>query len=252
METLTLVHSIPNLPVFFFLFLAIYLVGYFVVFRNWSPKIRPEASSCFISLAHGTPAVVLASFALYADSQRGFAAPNTAFQGLVLDYSIAYFLMDLCHYLVFFPSDILFIGHHLATLFVFVTCRYVVFHGSYAILVLLVLAEVTSAFQNTWTLAGALKSDVATAAKVYELLSPPFYAFYSVVRGFIGPLFMYKMGVFFLSGAADHVIPRWVWVSWIFVVLSAIMVSILWISNLWAELYRERKTKLRKLEKKVS
>ena len=252
METLTLVHFLPNLPVFFSLFLTIYLVGYFVVFRNWSPKIRPEASSCFISLAHGTPAVVLASLALYADSQRGFAAPNTAFQSLVLDYSIAYFLMDLCHYLVFFPRDLLFIAHHLATLFVFVTCRYVVFHCAYAILVLLVLAEVTSACQNTWTLAGALKSDVATAAKLYELLSPPFYALYSVVRGFIGPLFMYKMGAFFLSGAGDHVIPRWMWVSWISVVLSAILVSILWISNLWVELYRERKTKLQELEKKIS
>ena len=36
-----------------------------------------------------------------------------------------------------------------------------------------------------------------------------FYAFYSVVKGFIGPLFLYKMGVF-LSRAGDHVIPRWI------------------------------------------
>ena len=47
---------------------------------------------------------------------------------------------------------------------------------------------------------------------LYELLSPPFYAFYYVVKGFIGPLFLYKMGVF-LSGVGDHVIPRWIWVS---------------------------------------
>ena len=86
---------------------------------------------------------------------------------------------------------------------------------------------------------------------LYELLSPPFYAFYYVVKGFIGPLFLYKMGVF-LSGAGDHVIPRWIWVSWIIVVLSAILVSILWISNLWVELYRERKTKLQESEKKIS
>ena len=86
---------------------------------------------------------------------------------------------------------------------------------------------------------------------LYELLSPPFYAFYYVVKGFIGPLFLYKMGVF-LSEAGDHVIPRWIWVSWIIVVLLAILVSILWISNLWVGLYRERKTKLQESEKKIS
>ena len=86
---------------------------------------------------------------------------------------------------------------------------------------------------------------------LYELLSPPFYAFYYVVKGFIGPLFLYKMGVF-LSEAGDHVIPRWSWVSWIIVELLAILVSILWISNLWVELFKERKTKLQESEKKIS
>ncbi|OVA17561.1 Bromodomain [Macleaya cordata] len=144
-------------------------VAYLGVFRNWSPKHRPEASSCFISFAHGTPAVLLSTFAIATHSQRGFAALNTDFQNMVLDFSIAYFLMDLLHYLIFFPSDILFIGHHLATLFVFVTCRYLVFHGAFAILILLILAE---------------------------------------------------MGAYYLSGEADNVIPRWVWVSWMVVVIG--------------------------------
>lgn len=84
------------------------------------------------------------------------------------------------------------------------------------------------------------------AAKVYGLISPSFYAFYSVVRGLFGPFFVYKMGFFYLSGEADGVIPKWVWVSWMIVVVMAISVSILWISNLWVELYRERKSKLEK------
>uniref|UniRef100_A0A5B6YTE0 TLC domain-containing protein n=1 Tax=Davidia involucrata TaxID=16924 RepID=A0A5B6YTE0_DAVIN len=250
METLTLtlipLSSIPTLPLFFTMFLLIYIIAFFIVFRNWSPKLRPEASSCLISLAHGTPAVFFASHAIYSDPNRGFASINTKNQNSVLDYSIAYFLMDLCHYLIFYPNDMLFIGHHLATLFVFVTCRYLVFHGAYAILVLLVLAEVTSFFQNTWTLAGARRADSAIAGKVYEFLSPPFYALYSVVRGLAGPIFVYEMCVFYISGAADNLIPRWVWVSWIVVVVMAISVSILWISNLWVELYRERTAKIEK------
>ncbi|KAK9986889.1 hypothetical protein SO802_031840 [Lithocarpus litseifolius] len=75
--------------------------------------------------------------------------------------------MDLFHYLAFCPGDLLFIGHHLATLFVFVTCRYLVSHGACAILALLVLAELTNACQNAWTLARARRDDVVLAAKLY-------------------------------------------------------------------------------------
>ena len=250
METLAASYVGPfsALLLFFSMFLGVYLVGYFIVFSNWSPKIRPEAASCLISLAHGTPVVFLASYAILADPNRGFAACNTGFQKMVLEYSIAYFIMDLLHYIIFFPSDVLFIGHHLATLFVIATCRYVVSHGSFAVLSLLVLAEVTSACQNTWTLASARRSDVEFAAKVFDFLSPPFYVLYSLVRGFIGPYFVYKMVVFYMGGSVDGLIPRWLWISWVGVVLTAIVVSIMWISNLWVELYRYRR---RKLEKKV-
>lgn len=240
METLfTSKLPMPNLPVFFAVYLLLYLTAYFIIFRNWSKNLRPEASSCIISLAHGTPVVFLAARAIFTDPNRSFHSQNTPFQNLVLDYSIAYFLMDLCHYLIFYPRDVLFIGHHLATLFVFVTCRYSVYHGAYAILVLLILAEITSFCQNAWTLAGARRSDSEFAARLYDFLSPPFYALYTVARAFAGPVFVYQMLAFYLGGMADNVIPRWLWVSWIFVVVVAISVSILWISNLWLQLYKE-------------
>ncbi|KHN01917.1 hypothetical protein glysoja_034618, partial [Glycine soja] len=123
---------------FFIMFLSIYLIGYFLIFRKQTPKIRPEFSSCLISLFHGTPAAILGFAALLSDSHRGFAAPNTAFQKLVLDYSAAYFLTDLLHYVFFYPSDVLYIAHHVATLFVVLTglvgpyfvYRMVVFYAS--------------------------------------------------------------------------------------------------------------------------
>ncbi|XP_019458414.1 PREDICTED: TLC domain-containing protein At5g14285-like [Lupinus angustifolius] len=233
---------------FLIMFFIIYLFGYFILFRNWSPKIRPESASCLISLFHGTPAAILGSAAIIADQNRGFVAANTGFQKLVLDYSTAYFLMDLIHYLVFFRGDVLFIAHHLATLFVIVTCRHTVSHGAFSVIVLLVLAEVTSACQNAWTLAAARRSEDRFAAKVFDALSLPFYALYSVVRGFVGPYYMYRMIVFYAGGGADGLVPRWVWVSWVVVVVMAIGVSIMWISNLWLELYRKR---TRKLDEKI-
>ncbi|KAJ0976974.1 hypothetical protein J5N97_012448 [Dioscorea zingiberensis] len=203
-------------------------------------KHRLEATSCFISLFHGTPAVFLAVFAIQTQPSWGFAYPNTNFDNLVLDFSIAYFTVDLLHYLILIPGDYLFIAHHLATLFVFVTCRYLVLHGAFALLVLLVLAEVTSLCQNIWTLAGLRKSELPNAAKLYKFLSLPFYALYTLMRAFAGPLFFYKMSAYYLSGKANDVIPNWVSVSWIIVVGGAIGVSILWILNRWIELHKEK------------
>ncbi|KAH1076917.1 hypothetical protein AAZX31_19G075800 [Glycine max] len=229
---------------FFIMFLSIYLIGYFLIFRKQTPKIRPEFSSCLISLFHGTPAAILGFAALLSDSHRGFAAPNTAFQKLVLDYSAAYFLTDLLHYVFFYPSDVLYIAHHVATLFVVLTCRHAVSHGAFAVLVLLVLAEVTSACQNAWTIAGARKGEDARARRVHDALSPPFYAAYSVVRGLVGPYFVYRMVVFYASGGARGLVPVWAWASWVLVVVMAIGVSILWICNLWVQFFRERRLKL--------
>ncbi|KAI3823976.1 hypothetical protein L1987_05422 [Smallanthus sonchifolius] len=249
MNITTLISPPPTLPLFFSMFFTIYLTAHFIIFRNWTPKLRPEAASCLISLAHGTPAVILAILAILSDPTHGFASTNTQFQNSVLEYSIAYFLMDLCHYLTFYPTDFLFIGHHLATLFVFLTCRYLAFHGAYAVLILLVLAEVTSLLQNLWTLASARRGDSEFAAQVFDVLAPLFYALYSVVRGFAAPLFVYRMVGFYSSGVADHVVPKWLWVSWVCVVVMAISVSVLWISNNWIELYRERMFKVEKGKK---
>ncbi|ONI30146.1 hypothetical protein PRUPE_1G233600 [Prunus persica] len=200
--------GIPTLPAFFSIFLLIYLFAYFVVFRNWGPKHRPEASSCLISLAHGPTAAIMSIYSiLHSRKAPTFASPNDTLQNTILEFSIAYFFLDLLHYLLFFPSDVLFILHHLATLYVFTTCRYVVHHGAYAILVLLFLAEITSGCQNVWTLASYRRADSPAAAKF---------------------------------GAAEPKIPRWAWVSWMVVILIAIGLSILWVLNLWIDWHRNK------------
>jgi hypothetical protein len=119
-------------PAFLVMYAAIYCVGQLFVFRRWALRQRLDGSSCLISLFHGTPAALAAAGTILAlpAGFRSFAAPNARLQDHVLDYSIAYFTMDLLHYLAFLPADVLFIAHHLATLFVFLTCRYMVRHGA--------------------------------------------------------------------------------------------------------------------------
>eukprot|EP00258_Populus_trichocarpa_P046702 XP_024462721.1 TLC domain-containing protein At5g14285 isoform X2 [Populus trichocarpa] len=221
MDALVLVF--PTLPGFFAGFISMYFLGYFVFFRNWELKHRKEASSCLMSLAHGSPAVIMAVRALL-HSQT----------------------LDLLHYMVFFPDETLFILHHLATLYVFVTCRYMIHYGAHGLLLLLILAEVTSACQNVWSIAGSRKADVPAAARLHEFLAVPFYALYSLVRGILGPVCLFKMGVFYLNGGAHGLIPAWAWISWMVVIGSAILVSILWVSNLWAEWIRERSHRAQK------
>ncbi|XP_028098493.1 TLC domain-containing protein At5g14285-like [Camellia sinensis] len=197
METL----SPPTLPLFFSFFITIYLFGYFKIFKSWTGICRPEASSCLISLAHGTPAFLLSTLSLHNHHPTTtFASPNTHFQNTILNYSIAYFIADTLHYLLFVPTDVLFIIHHVATLYVLATCRFLVGHGAIAILSLLALAEVTSACQNAWSLSKLARTAVsppcsaaAGGGAVYELLSPVFYGFYTVVRGVFGPIFVYRI-----------------------------------------------------------
>ncbi|XP_057776908.1 TLC domain-containing protein At5g14285-like [Salvia miltiorrhiza] len=215
-------------------FISIYMVGYFMSFRKWGKKQRGEASSCLISLAHGTPALILS---LLSSSHLDLSSPNTAFHNLVLDHSIAYFATDLLHYALLIPTDALFIAHHLATLYVLATCRFAFSHGAVAVLRILALAEVTSLCQNAWTLAGYRRRDSARATALFEFLSPLFYGFYSVVRGILGPLYVCKIGFFFVG--SDE-IPRWGWVSWIVVMVVGIGLSVFWVLHLWLDLYTRR------------
>lgn len=111
----------PNLVGFTLVFSIIYLFGYLIIFKDWKEKVRSDASSCIMSLAHGTPAVILSIYSMLQTSFQNLdiSIQNSPFQEMILEYSIAYFLADLLHYLVFYPSDVLFIAHHLATLYVF-------------------------------------------------------------------------------------------------------------------------------------
>lgn len=237
----------PTLPRFFAGFISMYFLGYFVFFRNWEPKQRKDASSCLMSLAHGSPAVLMAIRALlHSQTVGSFAYPNSALENTVLEFSTAYFLADLLHYMVFFPDETLFILHHIATLYVFVTCRYMIHYGAQGLVLLLVLAEVTSACQNVRSIAGNRKADVPAAARLHDLLAAPFYALYSLVRGILGPICLFKMGVFYLNGGAAGLIPAWAWISWMVVIGSAILVSIVWILNRWEEWITERSHKAQK------
>ncbi|XVF85184.1 hypothetical protein PTKIN_Ptkin17bG0098100 [Pterospermum kingtungense] len=239
-----------TLPTFILLFVFFYRFAYRFVFRKWRRKHRPVASSCFASLAHGIPALLMAANAIInTQSSNIFASPNSALHNIILEYSLSYFLVDLFHYLIPFPDDddddvyddILFILHHLATIYVLFTCRYMVHQGAHALLLLLILAESTSPCENLWTLVGLRRADVPAAAALHELLSPCFHALYSVFRGILGPVLFYYLMGFFLDALANHYIPESTLISWMIVIGTAMLVNMVLVVVHWVNWCKGKK-----------
>uniref|UniRef100_A0A0D9XY54 TLC domain-containing protein n=1 Tax=Leersia perrieri TaxID=77586 RepID=A0A0D9XY54_9ORYZ len=237
---------------FLAMFAAIYLVGYLAVFRRWRGAQRAEASSCFTSLFHGTPAAALALRAvLLAGGAADLASPNTRADDLALDFSTAYFAVDLAHYLLFLPladgESALFVAHHLATLYVLATCRAVARRGALPILAMEVLAEATSLAQNAWTLAGMRRRESPAAAAAHRAMSVPFFAAYTAMRAVLAPAWFARMVSFYYFGE-EAALPAWLRASWTAVIGGGIVMSVIWVTNLWVEFFRERKQKERSKE----
>ncbi|GFY91529.1 hypothetical protein Acr_07g0017250 [Actinidia rufa] len=87
---------------------------------------------------------------------------------MVLEFTIAAIFIYLPHFILFVPTTYISITHHVATIYVFSTCRYIINHGVFPILVILVLTEVTSACHNTWRISGFRRADLQIAARVQE------------------------------------------------------------------------------------
>jgi hypothetical protein len=187
-----------------------------------------------MSIIHGTASTILTVYNLMhiQDPLNRLDAKNTPFQNALMEFSSAYFVIDLLHYAIYVPDQILFILHHIATTTYMFSCRFYTHHGAISVMALLGLAESTSLMQNIWSI-----SSIYGYWKLHQILNVFFIPLYTIARGVLGPLLTWKLCVFYLPGGADHVIPRWLVSYWMFTVVFAITGSILWVSTKWVKLF---------------
>lgn len=218
-------------------FAVLYIFGYFFVFKNWKGTGRFEAASCLNSFVHGIVAVIFCSYDILTNPWK-LDAPNTDIENKIMDFSLAYFAIDLIYYLVINPSDYLFILHHIATSTYMSSCRYYTGHGGLSSICLMCTGEATSPFQNVWTLARMARGESPLANKIYTGLSPIFTVYFTIMRGIVGPYLAWQLGSFYIPGKADKVIPRKLAYFWMFIVILAIVGSFVWVYKLWIGLIR--------------
>lgn len=219
------------------LFAALYAFGYFIILKNWKGKNRFEAASCGISFVHATIVCILSAHDMRSNPWK-LDAPNTDLENKIMEFSTAYFVVDLLHYLLANPSDHLFIFHHIATSFYLVTCRYYAGHGGLSAISLIAAGESTTPLQNVWTISRMAKTESALANMIYSSVSPFFTVYFTVVRCIVGPWLAWKLASFYLAGKADAVIPYWMASSWMVTVILALFGSTIWVYKLWTGLIR--------------
>eukprot|EP00246_Nothoceros_aenigmaticus_P013781 TRINITY_DN4932_c0_g1_i1.p1 TRINITY_DN4932_c0_g1~~TRINITY_DN4932_c0_g1_i1.p1 ORF type:complete len:275 (-),score=12.07 TRINITY_DN4932_c0_g1_i1:581-1405(-) len=218
-------------------FALVYAFGFLVLFRHWKGRARYEAASCCISFLHGTLSAILAGRDLWLNEWI-LHGPNTEVQNKIMEYSMAYFVVDLLNYFYAAPDDYLFIGHHIATLTYMLSSRYFVGCGATSVMCLIAAGEATSPVQNVWTLARMSREEYPLSKKIYTTLSPWFTVYFTLIRGILGPYLVWELGKFYLTGQADSAIPRWLAYCWMLKITFAISGSMVWVYKLWLGLIR--------------
>ncbi|KAH7414883.1 hypothetical protein KP509_14G016000, partial [Ceratopteris richardii] len=231
-------------------FTGLYLLGYWVVFaRRWPRGAvdRFKAASCCMSILHGTSTSIYMLNLFYTDKQQDgggensstmkfwlasrLGAANTRFEEAIMEYSTAYFLVDLVHYLLFVPNQPLFVLHHVFTSSYMLSCRFYTGHGAFSTIILFVVGESTSFLQNVWTI-----SLLTHSAKLFNLLNVPFLIMFSIFPGVLTPWATWQLCLYFLfSREASAVVPFPLAHYWMWSVFMGISGSLYWVSTHWTQ-----------------
>jgi hypothetical protein len=214
--------SFTVLPIWLALFAAIYGFAYvcWSVYGLRGLK-RGTLSSCWMSIAHGTVTTLWAGHQIYNCYPFKLDAINNIQQNTVMQLSTAYMLADLVLYLLpFTPSDWLFITHHLMTAGYMLSSLYLN-RGALSCLLLMLLGESTSLFQNSWYIARELRHDSKAAFRTFQWLSPVYTYIFLAVRSGLAPVLVPWVAYHLIQdGTAIPAAHRYTWAAFALLALA--------------------------------
>ncbi|KAL0027117.1 hypothetical protein WJX79_007020 [Trebouxia sp. C0005] len=180
--------TLSALPGLTSLFAAVFAAAYV----GWglyglSGKRRATLSSCVISIVHGIVTNIIAGAQLVSQYPFSLDAQNTSSVNFVMQLSAAYMIVDFFLFLLpFTPNDFLFVGHHMMTTGYMMSSLYIG-RGGLSCLVLMVLGESTSLFQNSWLISRELRRESRAAMSCFKVLSPIYTYVFLLVRSIVAP-----------------------------------------------------------------
>lgn len=136
---------------------------------------------------HGIATCAIAGQQLTSQYPFALDSRNDDSTRFVMQLSTAYMIVDFFLFLLpFTPNDYLFVGHHLMTIGYMLSSLHID-RGGLSCLILMVLGESTSLFQNSWLISRELRHDSPAAMSFFKLLSPIYTYIFLFVRSLLAP-----------------------------------------------------------------
>ncbi|DBA88031.1 TPA: hypothetical protein ACH3X1_005013 [Trebouxia sp. C0004] len=178
------------------------------------------------------------SFALQLVSQYPFSldAQNNNSANFIMQFSAAYMVVDFFLFLLpFTPDDFLFVGHHLMTTGYMMSSLFIG-RGGLSCLVLMVLGESTSLFQNSWLISRELRQESRAAMSCFNNLSPIYTYVFLLVRSMVAPP---VIAWFCIQLQSAQKLPIGCRVTWASLAAVTTAGSQIWSYKLWKGLKRQ-------------
>ncbi|GKY92554.1 hypothetical protein MPSEU_000225700 [Mayamaea pseudoterrestris] len=200
-----------------------------------SVLLVPALAACFLAHPYSPSGAMEISPLWY---QRAVTA--------LLQFCTGYMIYDgtlnilILKYPNYAPSDLMFLGHHLATTLYMTACR-LLERGHQSAMMCMFLGELTNPFQNSYMVAEFAQTLECCNGHVSQLLFSvtecAFSSIYCLMRVIIGPILCLHI-TFDLWWRGRHTIPWGVLVVWTLLIWAVIIGSIPWIQDCWSKLQK--------------
>ena len=182
-------------------------------------------SSC-VALCHGFIVFIGATQQVLSNPYV-LDAKNTDAQENILSFSTGYFIVDVVFLLIYCPKELLYMAHHVVCLLYMMSCASVG-HGSYSVMALMALGEVSNPWHNMWHILHEIlkeKDAPMWAKKANAVVEPMLNGTFAIARLVGSPIMSLHLAYTFLFTPISENIPYSLCVFWSLVAVGVVIGS---------------------------